>query len=609
MHFPRFSCSRWATLAVVIAATGAFISGGDDAALATTFRPSIGASLSSTALGANANFSVSVSLGTPDANFGGAIVSFSSPELATSSVTIGQTVGYVNRQVTYALLNQGCFTDKIINSRLYAASTDNSPGNSSPPDGPPSNPIANFASDDGDINEDSIVDDASRAANGIPDGAEWYPSFLNIVFNGQTPTHRYFGTQLVSGTPVHEVVQILVFDPGDLLNLPALPSSDLYNANLGTPSVFLVNDPTIPPAQAIEDSCSASTTGVLLCGKTDATPDDALAGGDCDLGSDTVGEPAQGLPGSCLNSLDDDVDGKVNDGCAADGVAESGAECDNALDDDGDDKVNDGCPIVSAPLEVRGTNPSTVGAYGLHILSISLRDLDGDGHENAMDPCPLDADTWDPRATPAQNQAAGADSDADNLPDVCDPSPNTLNHDEDGDGWYNRVDDCPLQVDDSIHLDMDWPPTEGPPLDGGTASDDIGAICDPNPTLPDGHYHFAHLVGRMCLGGTDVDTDGVCNTYQGENDFTPDTDGDGVFDPVDNCIARSNPNLAGLTQMTPDLNGDGQAHIEDVTYVAARFGKHTGEQGYRAAAELASQDGVIHIDDVTSIAAAFGKHC
>jgi len=47
----------------------------------------------------------------------------------------------------------------------------------------------------------------------------------------------------------------------------------------------------------------------------------------------------------CSNNIDDDEDGKVNDGCPAVGPAAE-VLCNNAVDDDLDGKVNDGCPKV-----------------------------------------------------------------------------------------------------------------------------------------------------------------------------------------------------------------------------------------------------------------------
>jgi flagellin FlaB len=45
------------------------------------------------------------------------------------------------------------------------------------------------------------------------------------------------------------------------------------------------------------------------------------------------------------DTTDDDSDGRVNDGCAANGAAETGADCEDAVDDDADTAVNDGCPV------------------------------------------------------------------------------------------------------------------------------------------------------------------------------------------------------------------------------------------------------------------------
>jgi hypothetical protein len=51
--------------------------------------------------------------------------------------------------------------------------------------------------------------------------------------------------------------------------------------------------------------------------------------------------------GPCQNALDDDSDGRVNDGCPAVNAPET--QCTNAVDDDADGRVNDGCPAVASP--------------------------------------------------------------------------------------------------------------------------------------------------------------------------------------------------------------------------------------------------------------------
>ena len=120
----------------------------------------------------------------------------------------------------------------------------------------------------------------------------------------------------------------------------------------------------------VNDGCP--TTGILNpeTGKQckNATDDDADGKVNDGCPADVKGEPAA----QCNNATDDDADGKVNDGCKHAGAAESGAQCDNASDDDGDGKVNDGCP--------KAPNPETGGQCD------NATDDDGDGKVN--DGCP-----------------------------------------------------------------------------------------------------------------------------------------------------------------------------------------------------------------------------
>jgi len=116
--------------------------------------------------------------------------------------------------------------------------------------------------------------------------------------------------------------------------------------------------------------------------------------------------------------------------------------------------------------------PKEPGTYTRNVLYVGQRDADGDGHENGLDPCPLTADSdWDPRAASA---VGPGDADGDGLPSSCDPDDNEANADEDGDGYFNRGDNCPLApngVADENQKDSD--------LDG------IGDACDPNPNDAD----------------------------------------------------------------------------------------------------------------------------
>jgi hypothetical protein len=544
-------------LMVALAAMLLIFAHSDNPAQAHTFHPS-GApvTLSDYNLGANADITIPFLLQAPDAWFDSYMLALASPEFLHSSVTKGETVGYVLFDTMLGLVNQGCLTMIPVNFRLVEGSTDNSPGNTWGSVGPIVSPFQNYTQDDGDIDQDGHVDNPAYAGNGVQDGADWYPTFLNALFGGLTPTHRYFGSQLVQGTSTRVIIQIIMFNPGDLYNLPSIPSSELLTAAAGMPALVILNDPTAVQPQQIEDFCSPLVTTTILCGMTDSDPDNP-------------------------QSVDPDCD-------------------------------------VGTGSEVRGTNPSSPGTYFLRTLTQSLRDADDDGIENWVDTCPLSGnpDNWDPRAPIHTNVANGADDDGDNIANVCDPQPGEpTTHDQDEDGWGNRVDNCPSVYNPGVGIPnqgqwdldiVDWA-TAVP--DGGPRADNIGPECDPHPTSPDGHYHFALTIDRMCLGGTDADLDGVCDDYPGENDANDDTDGDGVLDEVDNCIGRANPHPAGLTQMSPDINSNGIVQIDDVAYVAGKFGLGTGQNGYRAAAELASQNGIIQIDDVTEAADSFGKNC
>jgi hypothetical protein len=222
------------------------------------------------------------------------------------------------------------------------------------------------------------------------------------------------------------------------------------------------------------------------------------------------------------------------------------------------------------------TNPAAntgVLLTGTHMsrnYSRSERDADGDGIENDLDPCPYTSDVgWDPRVDGAQPRK---DSDNDHLPDSCDPVPGTSNTDQDGDGYNNRQDICPLvangqaqdnQADrDSERLSGDLGPnpdsigdacddsdndgkedgsstgvpgssncTDGIDNDGDTKTDVLDPQCipwmdktDANPwgTSPGtGYWHHAMPWAAVCVGATDSDGDGYCDALETLLDSDP----------------------------------------------------------------------------------------
>jgi hypothetical protein len=117
------------------------------------------------------------------------------------------------------------------------------------------------------------------------------------------------------------------------------------------------------------------------------------------------------------------------------------------------------------------SNPAAAGTYTYHNRTLSLFDADDDGWDNSIDTCPYNANTGDPTV------AGSGDSDGDGLDDACDPTPNeaTGGNDHDGDGYVNRLDDCPLVPNGmagSNQVDKDV--------------DNIGDDCDQNPSVGEG---------------------------------------------------------------------------------------------------------------------------
>jgi hypothetical protein len=97
---------------------------------------------------------------------------------------------------------------------------------------------------------------------------------------------------------------------------------------------------------------------------------------DCTLGTiDTCIEDTSLRETLCAEAVDDDGDGRVNDGCPAVGAPESHPtpnQCAGAADDDGDTVVNDGCPtaflfdVVVQNLPIRGAGEGQ-GAFDFQI--------------------------------------------------------------------------------------------------------------------------------------------------------------------------------------------------------------------------------------------------
>ena len=263
-------------------------------------------------------------------------------------------------------------------------------------------------------------DVAAFTFNGIPDGADAYPTMLSVLLDPDgpgptlpiTPRARYLGVAVVpegaTGTVV--ILQFLVFNPSDLR---LLVGGGGAVASKGFGTLTVLQDPTQAPINGpITDFCTPLSATTHLDGTTrDNLCTAAAPDPDCFF---TV--QAGGSNRIVLFAQEAGASGSMTTACS------------------------------TSPDECGDTRFSSTGAGTATFVSqaMSLRGLDdGDNIENALDSCPFtDSSGWDPRSA-----GFAGDSDFDGLPDDCDPDSTVtgFNLDEDGDKWGNRLDLCALE--------------------------------------------------------------------------------------------------------------------------------------------------------------------
>jgi Thrombospondin type 3 repeat len=139
-------------------------------------------------------------------------------------------------------------------------------------------------------------------------------------------------------------------------------------------------------------------------------------------------------------------------------------------------------------------NPQS-GSYGFTLVGLSRRDADGDGFENTLDTCPFVPNVGNPTAL------ASGDIDQDGLDAACDPNDDVQtggsNFDEDGDGYLNRQDNCPL----AVNGEWLWgEPTNSPDNQTDADFDDVGDACDPYPESSDGESLISVKTAEVIVG-------------------------------------------------------------------------------------------------------------
>ena len=390
----------------------------------------------SNAPGAKSNIKGTFNLPTGDANFAGLIAftpeSFGVPD----DLPIGALVAELNSLPTLGLLNGPCASLLPVNFTFMNASVDINDTIDPLPPGTV-NPLQNLALD-------------SDPLNGIPDGADRYPSYLNTLFNNQQPRARFVAaTSLSFANNLWVILQFVFFEPGTAPNPDVFPDLD---ARLGYPSVTVLQDPTAPlTPNPISDFCSSLNVDTVVFGESQDNVNTVAS----EAGFTVRQNPSNDITASTIGwgrSLWD-------------------------ADPDGLENTLDTCPFVTNLEDPR--QPAAPLGNG---------DPDLDGIDSACDP--------DPGST-CWPGAPGPPTDCDgdqylNRADNCPTEPNGITGSGVIIGADNQKDSDdvfgPLDVGDGI----------GDACDGQVTLGNPQGLGDPN--SPDGHRHEICNVNNIEIG-------------------------------------------------------------------------------------------------------------
>ena len=290
------------------------------------------------------------------------------------------------------------------------------------PSGPSDNLLANMAEDDGDMDNNGVVENADYV-NLVADGADaGAPSFVRDSFDpdgnqangGYVQPHaRYYAVAFVANSLI-VTLQFVIGAPGALTTFPNLQWA---TSTWGYSSTTFLQDPLAPPSNsAISDFCNFTSNTVLY-----------------GVPHDNACTSTAAPPGACTGTGAGFTLRLAVDGSCPSTAPLAPNECGLA------GQVNGICTVTTCP---RSTNPAVAQRVHYYQYAVGQRDYDNDGIDNALDVCyNVSNPGWDPRQT---NIISGADADGDGLPTACDPADGAFSNDQDLDGWQNRIDNCPV---------------------------------------------------------------------------------------------------------------------------------------------------------------------
>ncbi len=437
-------------------------------------------------------------------------------------------------------------------------------------------PLYNCSTDNSVQNTIQWVGDGTNLlqvnADGLPEGCVHYPSHVQALTNNAKPRSRLFGEVTVVPGAVPTQLEFVVYNPGQITQFGGgLPFSGMIDT-LGYSNAVILDNPSVAPSpgatpNTVTEFCAPMLSNTTTFGKSQGrgTMIPAVGTG---YGSETTVQ--------CYNGLDDDGDGVADDGCWE--VLPGGTLPDQRCSTSASNpqcgipgQKNPLSPAANVFSGVLGTGSHLVGVY-----SESWRDKDGDGFPNIDDACPYVAGVADLDGSGSPN-IRGADG-CPAAPSGPINGCGTANNDCDGDGLMNRQDTCPFVIDtegptvapapdnplcprpyniatciscgaNNVDNDNDAMVNDGCPQVGTTAEsgaqcanntdddgdgaindgcpafistdadkDNIGFLCDSNDNPltggADGAYLNVERRASVCVGQTDTDGDGWCDTTE-----------------------------------------------------------------------------------------------